>query len=105
MNFSCFYFRVNYKCIIALTTSMTKREQKRTAPKNNQGLSQQLTTTFRHNKLTMLCVCVCVFCYSKTHCGNRHVWEPSADQRSRDGLLYLHEQEGEAHWQGEELKC
>lgn len=40
--------------------------------------------------------------FSKAHCGNRHIWEPSAHQRSRDGLLHLHEQEGEAHWQGKE---
>lgn len=45
-------------------------------------------------------ILVWFYFFSQTHCGDGHIWEPCAHQRSRDRLLHLYEQEREAHWQG-----
>lgn len=37
---------------------------------------------------------------SQAHRGDRHLWEPRAYQGGSHRFLHLHEQEGEADWQG-----
>lgn len=46
-----------------------------------------------------------LFSVSQANCGDRHIWKPCAYQGSRDWPLHLHDQEREAHWQGEKMYC